>query len=386
MKRIFLFFVIISFIFISSFNPSENEQGIKTIVLDAGHGGSDPGAIGKNCKEKDIALAITLKVGKYIEENLKGVKVIYTRKTDVAVDLWKRPKIANDNKADLFISIHCNAVDNTKPYGTETWVMDVNKGSKNLDVAKRENSVILLEEDHETKYDGFDPNSPEGHIIFSFFQNEYLEQSAELATMVQKQFTQRVGRNDRGVKQAGFLVLWKTTMPSILIETGFVSNLNEEAFLMSKKGQDYLASAIYRAIKEYKLKIEGKDAAKNNVNSNKNQTHEKTTEVEKDNSKQKETKPDKNIKSNKQSIYFSVQFASSSKKKSNNSPDFKGLKDVDNYYHNGLYKYIVGKENSLEEAVKLQKKLREKGFKDAFVVAFNNGKRISPKEAVKLLK
>ena len=195
-----------------------------------------------------------------------------------------------------------------------------------------------------------------------------------------------MGRNDRGVKQAGFLVLWKTTMPSILIETGFVSNLNEEAFLMSKKGQDYLASAIYRAIKEYKLKIEGKDAAKNNVNSNKNQTHEKTTEVEKDNSKQKETKPDKNIKSNKQSIYFSVQFASSSKKKSNNSPDFKGLKDVDNYYHNGLYKYIVGKENSLEEAVKLQKKLREKGFKDAFVVAFNNGKRISPKEAVKLLK
>lgn len=383
MKRIFLFFVIASFIFISSFNPSKYQYRIKTIVLDAGHGGNVPGAIGKHCKEKDIALAITLKVGKYIEDNLKDVKVIYTRKTDVDVELYKRAKIANDNKADLFISIHCNSVASSKPFGTETWVMGPTKSEANLALAKKENSVILLEDDYESKYDGFDPNSPEGHIIFSFFQNEFLKQSKNLAKKVQKQFTERVGRNDRGVKQAGFLVLWKTTMPSILIETGFISNHDEEAFLMSEQGKDYIASAIYRAIKEYKSQIEGNGGDTIKVEDNKNAEESNLSKPEE---KVIENQPEKTLEASEQSTYFSVQFASSSKEKPNDSPDFKGLKEVDKYFHNGLYKYFVGKEKTLQDALELQKNVRAKGFSDAFVIAFNNGQRISPKEAVKLLK
>ncbi|MCF8296518.1 MAG: N-acetylmuramoyl-L-alanine amidase [Saprospiraceae bacterium] len=381
MKRIILFFVITSFVFITSFNPSYYEYRIKTIVLDAGHGGDDPGAIGKNCKEKDLTLKMTLKVGKYIEDNLKDVKVIYTRKTDVAVELYKRPKIANDNKADLFISIHCNAVASTTPYGTETFVMGIAKNEASKAVAKKENSVILLEDNYETKYEGFDPNSPEGEIILSFYTNQYLEQSAELATMVQKQFTNKVGRHDRGVKQAGYLVLWKTTMPSILIETGFISNLKEEAYLMSEKGQDEIALAIYHAIKEYKLQKEGKPGGNIRVEEVKNEASNEKIEAVNNSEQNEKTDGVEDL-----STYFSVQFTSSSKEKPNNSSDFKGLKEVDKYFQNGLYKYYVGKTKTLQDAVELQKKVQAKGFSDAFIIAFNNGKRITPKEAVELLK
>ncbi len=230
---------------------------IKTIVIDAGHGGKDTGCKGKHSNEKDIALAISLKLGYYVEKFFPDVKVVYTRKTDVFVELKERANIANRNKADLFISIHCNASASSKSvYGTETYVMGVDVSSANLAVAKRENSVVLMEENYQGKYDGFDPESTETHIRLNLFQNAYLDQSITFASLVENQFSTRANRSSRGVKQAGFWVLYKTTMPSVLVETGFLTNSKEEKYLKTEDGQDYIASAIYRAFKEYKGMME----------------------------------------------------------------------------------------------------------------------------------
>lgn len=230
---------------------------IKKVVLDAGHGGHDPGTVGKKYKEKDIALSIALKVGGYIKQYMQGVDVIYTRKDDTYVPLDQRADIANKNKADLFISIHVNSMPkNNTTYGTETWVMGLHKSESNLEVAKRENSVILLDEDHAERYEGFDPNSPESYILFSLTQDAYQQSSLKMAGKVENQFKNRVGRNSRGVKQAGFVVLYKTAMPAVLVETGFISNRDEEEYLGSEKGQDLIASGIYRAFKEYKFEVE----------------------------------------------------------------------------------------------------------------------------------
>ena len=235
---------------------SPSLYNVRKVVIDAGHGGADHGCSGKSSKEKAIALQIALKVGAYIEQNLPDVEVIYTRKTDVFVELHERAAIANRANADVFISIHCNANANTAPYGTETYVMGLHSNVANLDVAKRENEVITLEDDYNQHYDGFDPNSPNAHIIFSLFQGAHLEQSIELAGRVEEQFAERVGRKSRGVKQAGFLVLYKTTMPAVLIETGFLTNANEEKFLASENGMDLIASAIFRAFRDYKVHTE----------------------------------------------------------------------------------------------------------------------------------
>lgn len=226
------------------------------VVIDAGHGGHDPGTKGKKAKEKEIALKIALKLGAYIEKNLPETKVIYTRKTDKYLALDERADIANKNKADLFICIHANAITNARAYGTETYVMGLSKDNGNFEIAKRENSVILLDENHEERYEGFDPNSPESYILFSLTQSAYQENSLKFAQKVEEQFKNKVGRVSRGVKQAGFMVLWLTTMPSVLIETGFLSYPKEEDFLMSDKGQDLIASGIYRAFKEYKMQLE----------------------------------------------------------------------------------------------------------------------------------
>ena len=237
-------------------NPVKGEF---VVVIDAGHGGRDPGAVGSSSREKDIVLAIALKTGDYIKQNMNGVKVIYTREKDEFIDLDKRAEIANKNHADLFISIHTNAVPkgvSRNVAGSETYVLGNDKENQNLSVVMKENAVILLEENYTTKYEGYDPNSPESFIIFSLMQNIYLKQSLEFATSVQNQLRERVGRTDRGVKQGGFLVLWMTTMPSVLIETGFISNLAEEKFLTSAQGQDYIASAIFRAFREYKGNID----------------------------------------------------------------------------------------------------------------------------------
>lgn len=228
---------------------------LNVVVIDAGHGGHDSGTKGKKTKEKDIALKIALKLGSYIEKNIPGVKVIYTRKDDRYLALDERADIANKNKADLFICIHANANPNTKAFGTETFVMGLHKDEGNFDVAKRENSVILLDENYEERYEGFD-NSPESYILFSLAQSAYQESSLKFAAKVEAQFKNKVGRTSRGVKQAGFVVLWRTTMPSVLIETGFLSNSTEESFLAGEEGQDLVASGIYRAFKEYKSEVE----------------------------------------------------------------------------------------------------------------------------------
>lgn len=239
------------------------ENKIKTVVIDPGHGGFQPGTMSKNSKEKDITLKVGLKVGKYISDNLPDVKVLYTRTKDVAVGLDQRAKLANDNQADVFISIHVNSLPASVPherkqaiYGTETYVMGLHVSEANFEVAKRENSVILLEENYQEKYSGFDPNSPESYILFSLNQSATQEQSLLLASKIEEQFKTRAGRKSKGVKQAGFMVLWMTAMPSVLVEIGYLSNEKEERELNDETVQDYIASAIYRAFKEYKEEME----------------------------------------------------------------------------------------------------------------------------------
>ncbi|MFM7856726.1 MAG: N-acetylmuramoyl-L-alanine amidase, partial [Flammeovirgaceae bacterium] len=211
-------------------------------MIDPGHGGKDPGTVGKKAKEKDVALKISLKLGNYIEKNFPDVKVIYTRKEDKYVALDERAEIANRNKAQLFICIHANSLPGAPAFGTETYVMGLHKDKGNFEVAKRENSVILMDENYEQRYEGFDPKSPESYILFTLSQSVYHESSLKFAQKLEQQFKTKAGRFSRGVKQAGFLVLWRTAMPSVLIETGFLSNAKEEGFLLSDDGQDLIAS------------------------------------------------------------------------------------------------------------------------------------------------
>ena len=229
---------------------------LRTVVLDAGHGGKDRGCSGVKAREADVALAIILALGKEIKENMPDVKVIYTRKTDVFVELDERAAIANRNHADLFISVHCNAGPG-QSHGTEVWTMGLHKSTANLGVAQRENSVILQEKDYQKRYDGFDPRSPQSHILFSLFQSAYITNSLRFAQRVDKQLRTTVSRPSRGVKQAGFIVLWKSTMPSVLIESGFLTNPTEERYLNDKANQSYMAAGIYRAFRDYKRELEG---------------------------------------------------------------------------------------------------------------------------------
>jgi N-acetylmuramoyl-L-alanine amidase len=243
-------------LFFSSFSPlGIKKYGVKTIVIDAGHGGKDPGCHGKSHHEATVTLQVALELGRILKENLPGIKVYYTRMSDKFVELHERANIANRNHADLFISLHCNSGP-TSVFGTETFTMGLHHTEGNLEVAKRENEVILKEEDYKSKYDGFDPHSPQGHIMFSLYQNAFIESSLNLAQKIEAQFKTRVGRESRGVKQAGLLVLWKTTMPAVLIELGFLTNAKEEQYLTNKTNQKLLASGIYRAIKAYKIEME----------------------------------------------------------------------------------------------------------------------------------
>lgn len=355
MKRITLIFGIILF---AVFQPYEglSQQKVRKLVIDAGHGGKDPGAVGKNSKEKDIALAIALKTGEYIEKNLPDVEVIYTRKTDVFIELHKRAQIANDNEADMFISIHCNGNKSSSPYGTETFVMGLHKSQANLEVAKLENGAILKEENYSDMYDGFNPNNDEDYITLTLFQNAYLESSLLLASNVQDQFRERANLKDRGVKQAGFWVLYKTAMPGILVESGFLTNAKDEKYLRSENGQAYIASAIYRAFKDYKIMMEDPDNSAKMTQSD----QEQAVAVQK--------------------VRFRVQFASSSKEKTTDR--FKGVEDVKIYKHNGIYKYTSGNTTSYAAAIRVQNQLRlDKKYRDAFVVAFLNDERIDLDEA-----
>lgn len=364
MKRIIIFFSIaILYIIFVKDSYSITDGFIRTIVIDAGHGGKDPGAVGKNSYEKNINLAISLKLGSYIEKNLPDVRVIYTRKTDVFIPLHKRAKIANENNADLFISIHCNSNTSNKIYGSETYVMGLHKSQANLEVAKLENASILQEENYSENYKGFNPNSPEAYIIFSLYQNAHLDHSIDIASKIQQQFKDRVGLRDRGVLQAGFLVLYRVTMPGILVETGYISNANDERFLLTKDGQTYVASAIYRAFKQYKQQIE-----------------ESTISAESKIQQMKQPDPSKS----EGEIVFRVQVLSADKEIKLKSKRFKGLKVMFQYKHQGMFKYCTGAENSFHKMNKLKLKLQKGKFNDAFVVAFQNGNRISIDKARKL--
>jgi N-acetylmuramoyl-L-alanine amidase len=262
-------------LFLSTAFKFKKPKGVKIVVIDAGHGGKDPGCNGEKHNEKDVTLAVALKLGKLIEENLKDVKVIYTRKTDVFVELEERAQIANRNEADLFISIHCNAastfvsytdkkgkkrkkeVHNPKPYGSETYVMGIKNEKGKLTVAKRENAAMLMEDNYQKTYNGFDPNSDEAYIIMSMWTGAFVEQSANFASKIQKEYYNKAGRVDKGVQRQSIWVLWRTAMPSILTEVGFLTNPEEEKFLGSEKGQKYLATSIFRAFRNYKTEVEG---------------------------------------------------------------------------------------------------------------------------------
>lgn len=368
---------------------SADKEGVNTVVIDAGHGGHDPGNLGTRrykTTEKDIALQVALKVGKYIEENFDDVKVIYTRDTDVFVDLKKRAQIANQAKADLFISIHCDAFTKSTVSGSTTLVMGKNHEDDNLRVAMQENSVIYLEENYEENYEGFDPNNPTSYQAFTLYQSTFLNQSVSFAIKVQEQFRERVQRKDRGVKQQPLMVTKMAVMPSVLIELGFLTNPSEEDFLNSEKGQSYMASAIYRAFKEYKAEREQFHLTIPQPVVQQKQVQPKPIEKAPENNIEKVQKDITNSEPAATSnVYYTVQLATSGIKKDLTPENFKGVEGVQLYTDGGLYKYVVGKSTNRQTAEALKMKMKEKGFKDAFVVALANGKRISLSEAEKML-
>ncbi|HSV87915.1 MAG TPA: N-acetylmuramoyl-L-alanine amidase [Bacteroidales bacterium] len=363
------------------------------MVIDPGHGGRDPGAVGRRIKEKDVVLSISLKLGELIRENMPDVKVVFTRTTDTFVELHRRAQIANQNKADLFISIHCNSSRESRAFGTETFVMGLHRTEANLEVARKENAAILFEENYQEAYDGYDPNSPESSIIFSLFQNAYLNQSLSMASLIQDQFRENARRVDRGVKQAGFLVLYRVTSPSVLVEVGFISNPDEEAFLASEEGQRRIAQSIFNAFREYKTaqdniarNAEKIRIAQDNIpvsssspDSNPEQVRENTNNTA--NITQRQNQAQREAIQSGQGVIFKVQVAVSSEKRPLDAPEFQNLQNVEMYFHEGLYKYTFGRETNFEAAAALQRKARQNGFRDAFVVAFKNNLRIPINEA-----
>ena len=461
----------------------DKSNSIKIIVIDPGHGGKDPGCSGASHKEKDISLAVALKLGKLIEENLKDVKVIFTRTTDIFVDLEDRAQIANKAKADLFISIHCNAagkavmikdpktgkrrpktyknkkgkyvvVEKPNPihFGTETYVMGLKNEEGKMKVATRENSAILLEDDYEKKYAGFDPESQESYIIMSNYTSAYVIQSASLAMKIQDEYTKKAGRIDKGVHRQSIWVLWRTAMPSILTEIGYLTNPLEETFLGSEIGQDYLAKSIFRGLRKYKDDVEGTKKEYNDEIENQkpienenikagNIPGQKKAEDDEDEDVKVETKKDdkekvndtkyvsgdikdslkskevtidsiatakeiaekfkkdqktkeERIKEEKEktltansdetAIVFKVQFASSETPLNLKQDKFNDV--VEGYYYKlkDILKYTSGNFSQIKDAVKHQNLLREKGFKDCFVIALKNGERFDINEARKI--
>lgn len=396
-KRYFSLIVLCLLFFNNYGAVVEGGYKIKTVVIDAGHGGKDPGCHGASSNEKDVCLSIALKLGAYIRATFPEVKVIFTRETDVFLELHERAKIANDNDADLFISIHANSGPSAA-YGTETYVMSTKYVKNNLDIA-HENASIFLEEDYEANYET-NLSSPEMRIILSLYQQEYLKNSIELATKIEDQFKTRVGLHSRGVKQKVLYVMYKTQCSSVLIETGFLTNNKDEAFLNSEKGQDYLASAIYRAFREYKLEKEGYTEAEikafieglktsNAEGEEKESEEENTSNIDEDSVKENEASidsiPELNNENTAFELFFSVQFASSSEKIPLNSQEFEEVKDVFEYRQNNMFKYASGKYASMKEAQKAQEEMRKKGFKDAFVIAISNGERTDLESAKKRL-
>ncbi|NCT17984.1 MAG: N-acetylmuramoyl-L-alanine amidase [Flavobacteriia bacterium] len=360
----FSIFVFLLFSFSSGYTSNSFAQNKPFIVvLDAGHGGKDPGNRGNGYFEKDIALNIVLAVGKELEKN-KNIKVIYTRKTDVFIELRERSAIANKAKADLFVSIHCNA-HHSAASGTETFVLGLHKSQANFEIAKKENQVIYLEDNYQETYGGFDPNSPESVIGLILMQEEYLDQSIEVASYIQDNFTHQLHRNDRSVKQAGFLVLMSSYMPSVLIETGFLTNKEEGAYLNSKNGQQEMAIAISKAIHDYHKSISLGNMETFSF-------------------------PDNTIKEEviiKEDIYkdvlFKVQIAASSKKLDPKPQNFKGLKEISRAKEDGLFKYYYGATSNYNKIKNMQQVAKQKGYTSAFIVAFKKEKKVPVSDILK---
>jgi N-acetylmuramoyl-L-alanine amidase len=425
------FFLVFLFYAVNFYCQENNISSIKTIVIDAGHGGKDPGTNGLLYKEKDIALAVALKLEELFKKYLPEVKVILTRRTDEFVELEERAQIANRAKADLFISIHCNAagkplmikdpktgkmvpkkiknsrgklvvveVPNPEPFGSETYVMGIKNEKGKMTVAMRENAPILLEDNYKQKYQGFDPESEESYIIMSNYTSAYVLQSAKLAMKIQQEYKTKAGRIDKGVHRQSIWVLWRTSMPSILTEIGYLTNPNEEKFLGSELGQKYIAACIFNAVRKYKAEVEGKkitfDDEIENLPplQNENILAGILPDVKEENSKDTadSTNFNNNIitnnnntddEKNNQEIVFRVQFKVSDKPL-DIKPE-KPLTDIWNYLSGSLIKYTSGKFSSIEEATKHLNELRNNGYKDAFIVAFKGNERISIEEAKKLL-
>lgn len=395
-RQLIPFFLIAGILLIAAAFPMErNPETTFTVVLDAGHGGKDPGNLGTGrykTNEKDIALDVTLLVGNYIQENYPEVEVLYTRKDDSYPTLERRTQIANDAQADLFISIHLNAAENKSAFGAETFVMGLHKSEESLRTAMKENSTIFLEENHEKNYAGFDPGNPDTYIALSLRENVYLDNSLQLAKTIQDQFRTRVGRKDRGVKQAGFLVICYTNMPSVLVELGFITNEAEEDFIQSADGKTYMASAIFRAFRDYKSKLD------KTVSTEKTEDP-KPVPGEKAESSAGSIKADTNQTTKqpneqtgiaqlvwrdvpKEAVCYKVQIISSSKPLDKKAPEFRNLQRVEEYISNGVIKYTAGCTQSYKEAKQMQEILRRQGFKDAFVVAFENLKKIELSTAI----
>lgn len=336
----------------------QTQQNFK-VVIDAGHGGKDTGTYGFGVNEKDIVLDVALKIGKILK-NHKNIEVIYTRKNDVFIGLNDRAVIGNKAKADLFVSIHCNGVESRSPFGSETFVLGLHRNQDNLEVAMKENQVIELEENYEEKYGGFNPNSPESYIGFSLMQEEYLDQSILLADYIQKNFTINLKRKNRGVKQAGFLVLRETYMPSVLVELGFLSNKKENNFLKSESGQIHLAKQISEAVVNYKnaLHIENNDDINSIVAKNQDI-----------NDKYKAT--------------FYVQIAAAKRKIKTNAENFKGLDPIFRIKEGDLYKYRYAQSHSHKYIQNKLLEAKDKGYKGAFIIAYLDDKKISIEQALK---
>jgi len=398
------FYIFFPSTLISSAQTFDNGYHLKTVVIDAGHGGKDPGSLGLKSTESQVVLAIALKLGEYIEQNLKDVKVIYTRKTDEFVELYKRAEIANSNKADLFISIHANGSENHQVFGTQSLVLGTIRAGENFEVAKKENSVVLLEDDYKERYEGFDPNSPESYQSFSLVQDLYLKKSVSFAALVQDQFRERANRKDRSVWQQSLLVLARTAMPGVLIETGFITNPDEEKYLISEQGQDFLASAIFRAFRDYKELIESKsslsaslgrpilsDTSVSNIDDAsslantaaipKTATADATGEPAEAIAEVKKEVEMLAEETNISQVTFKVQIAASVKRFPLNSTLFKGEKDVKEFRVGNMYKYAIGSSNSFENIISYSKEVREK-FPDAFVIAVRNNQIIPLREAL----
>ena len=377
------------------------------LVIDAGHGGNDTGAIGKTSKEKNINLSVALKLGKLIESQCNDVKVIYTRKTDVFVNLNRRAEIANEAKADLFISIHTNALANNRTArGASTWTLGLARSDANLEVAKRENAVILYEDDYKTHYAGFDPNSAESYIIFEFMQDQFMSQSVHFASQIQQQFKSNSKRVDSGVHQAGFLVLRATSMPSVLVELGFISTPAEEQYLNSAEGSSSMAKSIFNAFLAYKTEQQAREqnAANTPVVTDDSEEVKPMADVkptqaqqtakpaakepEKPATKQPEkpatkeqAKPAAASTAPSDAPVFKIQFLLSTTKLKDNDKRLKGLSPVDYYVENNTYKYTYGASTDYN-AVRSKLKGVTAKFKDAFIIAFKQDKKVNVNEAI----